>query len=307
MKQEMEYIYEIYRQGNIMKAADKLFISQPALSMALRRTEEELRVRLFDRGTRPMRLTEAGRIYIRAIEKMQVLEHELDDRLSDLSELRSGVLRVGGSHYINSCILAPVLTRFHERYPGIRIEITEDSSAALSELLREHKIDLTLNCNDEVIREFAHKPAFEDQILLAVPADHPINEENHDYAMTAADIIAGKHKTDACPAVYLHDFQSLPYIILDSGNNLHERALQMFAEACFTPDITLSLAQLATAYRMAAAGYGATLTCDRLVVSADIPLCFYKLRSPAAIRQFYFILPDTDYTPRAVQELIRMF
>ena len=143
MKQEMEYIYEIYRQGNIMKAADKLFISQPALSMALRRTEEELGVRLFDRGTRPMRLTEAGRIYIRAIEKMQVLEHELDDRLSDLSELRSGVLRIGGSHYINSCILAPVLTRFHERYPGIRIEITEDSSAALSELLREHKIDLT--------------------------------------------------------------------------------------------------------------------------------------------------------------------
>ena len=307
MKQEMEYIYEIYRQGNIMKAADKLFVSQPALSMALRKTEDELGVRLFDRGTRPMRLTEAGRIYIRAIEKMRVLEQELDARLSDLSELRSGVLRIGGSHYINSYILAPVLSRFHKLYPGIQIEITEDSSAALSELLREHRIDLTLNCNDEVIREFAHRPAFEDQILLAVPASYPINEENHDYAMTAQDIIDGRHHTDACPAVYLHDFQSLPYIILDQGNNLHERALQMFEEACFSPDITLSLAQLATAYHMAAAGYGATLTCDRLVVSADIPLCFYKLRSPAAIRQFYFILPESDYIPRAVQELIRMF
>lgn len=93
----------------------------------------------------------------------------------------------------------------------------------------------------------------------------------------------------------------------EAGNNLHDRSVQLFNEAGISPDIALFLPQLATAYRMAADGFGATLTCDRLVGSPEDPLLFYCLDSPVTARQFYFLLPNTDYTPRAVREFIRLF
>ena len=63
MQQDMQYVYELYKEGNFSKAAAKLFISQPALSMAIQKTEASIGMPLFDRSTRPMRLTPAGEIY----------------------------------------------------------------------------------------------------------------------------------------------------------------------------------------------------------------------------------------------------
>ncbi len=307
MQQEMEYIYEMYRQGNIMKAAEKLFISQPALSMSIRKTESELGMPLFDRSTRPMQLTEAGRIYIESVEKMRRLELELKDRLDDLSELRGGTLRVGGSHYIISRILAPVLTRFHRLYPGVRIELTENSSAVLSELLKERRVDLTLSCNEDLIREFEHFPAFQDRILLAVPSGHPLCGEHTAEALSAGEILSGQHLQDNCPKIRLEAFKDLEYILLEEGNNLHDRVIRLFQEAGISPQISLSFAQLATAYQLAAEGFVATLTCDRMVTSAEIPLTFYLPDSQITVRQFYFLFPTADYTPKAIRELIRLF
>lgn len=307
MQQEMEYVYEMYRQGNIMKAAEKLFISQPALSMSIRKTESELGMPLFDRSTRPMQLTEAGRIYIESIEKMRRLELELKDRLDDLSELRGGTLRVGGSHYIIGRILGPVLTRFHRLYPGVRVELTENSSAVLSDLLKERRIDLTLSCNEDLIRDFERFPAFQDRILLAVPSCHPVCGEHDAEALSAADILSGKHLQNNCPKINLEAFKGLEYILLEEGNNLHDRSVRLFQEAGISPQISLSLAQLATAFQLAANGFGATLTCDRMVTSPEVPLTFYLPDSRITERQFYFLFPNTDYTPKAIREFIRLF
>ena len=71
MQQDMQYVYELYKEGNFSRAAAKLFISQPALSMAIQKTEASIGMPLFDRSTRPMRLTPAGEIYIDAIKKTQ--------------------------------------------------------------------------------------------------------------------------------------------------------------------------------------------------------------------------------------------
>lgn len=307
MQQEMEYIYEMYRQGNIMTAAEKLYISQPALSMSIRKVEKELGMPLFDRSSRPMRLTEAGKIYIESVEKMRWLEREMEDRLAGLSELKSGVLRIGGSHYINTVILACVLTKFHQCYPGVRVELVEESSAALAEMLRRHQIDLTLSCNEMFMQEFTKYPAFCDHVLIAVPAGDPVNQKAADHMLSAADIIAGKHLSAHSVAVSPGVFENLSFILLEPGNNLYARAKQMFSDAGVDPQVALSLSQLSTAYHMAAAGFAATLTCDRMVTSPDVPLCFYLPDSPLSERTFHFITPSGSYVTHAAQELIRLF
>ena len=254
-----------------------------------------------------MRLTEAGKIYIESVEKMRWLEREMEDRLAGLSELKSGVLRIGGSHYINTVILACVLTKFHQRYPGVRVELVEESSAALAEMLRRHQIDLTLSCNEMFMQEFTKYPAFCDHVLIAVPAGDPVNQKAADHMLSAADVIAGKHLSAHSVAVSPGVFENLSFILLEPGNNLYARAKQMFSDAGVDPQVALSLSQLSTAYHMAAAGFAATLTCDRMVTSPDVPLCFYLPDSPLSERTFHFITPSGSYVTHAAQELIRLF
>lgn len=108
MQQEMKYIYMVYQKGSFSKAAQALYMTQPALSIAVQRVENEIGMPLFRRDHQPLELTEAGKIYIAKIREIQFLEYQLEQQLGDLSHLKTGRLRLGGSHYINSYILPPV-------------------------------------------------------------------------------------------------------------------------------------------------------------------------------------------------------
>lgn len=90
MKQEMRYIYEVYQEKSFSQAAKNLFISQPALSSSIRKAERGIGFEIFDRNTLPIRLTEAGKLYIEAVEKIMAVERELECRLSEMASLNSG-------------------------------------------------------------------------------------------------------------------------------------------------------------------------------------------------------------------------
>ena len=109
MQQEMKYIYTVYRHGSFSKAAEELFLTQPALSISVQKVEHELGLSLFNRDKKPLELTEAGKIYIQKIEQIQHLEEELSAQLNDLTDLKTGSLKIGGTHYFNAYILPPVL------------------------------------------------------------------------------------------------------------------------------------------------------------------------------------------------------
>lgn len=86
---------------------------------------------LFDRNRQPLKLTEAGEIYIRKVRQFQALEDEMKQQFNDLSGLNTGSICIGGSHYFNSYVLPPVLTAYTCRHPGIRLELVEAGSYEL--------------------------------------------------------------------------------------------------------------------------------------------------------------------------------
>ena len=169
MELNMQYIYQVYQDGSFTKAAEKLFLTQPALSMAVRQEEKILGAALFDRSRRPLALTPAGEAYIRTTERVKYLEAELGRELEDLRDVRTGRLHVGGTHYLNCFLLAELLAGFSQRYPGIQLEVSEDSSVRLARRLERREMDLIFSCDPELIDRFEHQPAFYDHILLAVP------------------------------------------------------------------------------------------------------------------------------------------
>lgn len=307
MEQEMKYIYTVYKHQSFSKAANALYMTQPALSIAIQKIEASIGMPLFDRSHRPLRLTSAGELYIRMIKKIQGLEHDLDQQLQDIQQLDTGSIRIGGSHYVNAYILPEIVTEFSRDYPGIQIDMLEESSDILGEMLADQKIDLTFSCDPKLVKRFKQYPFFMDHILLAVPENHSINSQMAGFALTGTDILQQKHLLDTCPTVSMDVFRDLEYIILSPGNNLYQRAVRLFQGAGFEPKIKMQQSQLATAYHLAEAGFAATLVSDRMIQKKEASLLFYKIDSDLCRRMFYALVPHESYTSFVVQKFITFY
>lgn len=301
MRQEDKYIYQVFCERSFSKAAQKLYVTQPALSLAIQRVEQQIGMPLFDRSSRPLALTAAGQAYIATIEKEIQLRQDLQRQLGDIREQNTGNVRLGGSHYINAYILPRILADFQERYPGIQMMLQENDSATLAQMLTEKKLDLTFSCNNNFIENFDHFPAFYDHILLAVPRDWVPSEELRQLSLTAADIARGVHLSVDCPNVSLQAFREYPFILLQEGNNLHDRCRTMFQDAGYEPTVKMELSQLVTAYRLAGHRIGITFVSDRLVSPSEEDLCYFRLAHPLAKRLFYLLMPRNMYVSQATR------
>lgn len=307
MRQDMHYVYQVYIEGSFSKAAEKLYLTQPALSIAIQKIEAAAGMPLFDRSSRPLKLTPAGQIYIDTIQKTQWLEQEMEQRLEDVRGLQVGSVRMGGSHYLNAYILPDILKSFGERYPHIQLQLLEHSSAQLTQMLAERQLDLTFNCNEALSEHFERYLAFSDRILLAVPKEHPVNQAHAAAALSAADVCAGRHLAPDCPTVALQDFAELEFILMSQNNNLHDRCYALFQEAGVVPKVRLELSQLVTAYHLASHAVAATFVSDRMGADPRDNLCYYKLDAKLTERLFYILLPKRSYTSLATRAFVEHF
>ena len=307
MQQEMKYIYTVYQKGSFSKAARALYMTQPALSIAVQRVEREIGMPLFRRDHQPLELTEAGKVYIAKIQEIQFLEHQLEQQLGDLSQLKTGCLRIGGTHYFNSYVLPPVLAEYQRHWPGIQVELTEAGSGELISLLKENLIDLTFNCTPDP-RDSCHRiPAFRDQVLIAVPVDFPVSGSLSACAMTAEDILNGIHRTEAVPRRLRRGSgrDSLP------PSDLRQQSLRAghvhLPDAGVSPRVRMQVTQLVTAYHLCCAGIGAAFISDRLVTVPDSRVRFYRLNSPLASRLFDIVTPGKTYVSHAQKAFVQLF
>ena len=112
-----ETFLAIAQAGSVSKAAQGLYLSQPAVSRSLKRLEEDLGAQLFDREAVPLRLTQAGERYLRYVRENQERERRLRQDLAQLEREPSGTVRVGLNFWRSSLVLPRVLPAFQRRYP----------------------------------------------------------------------------------------------------------------------------------------------------------------------------------------------
>ena len=117
MFKKARYVCAIYREGSITRAAERLYVSQPCLSTAIKQLERELGFPLFERTSSSVKPTELGLEYIRVAEKIIALEDGFASRVRDVNSLEGGVLRVGGSNYVSSYILPKIVDKFSRLHP----------------------------------------------------------------------------------------------------------------------------------------------------------------------------------------------
>ncbi len=306
MFRSMDYIYEVYKERSFTSAAKNLYISQPALSAAVKKVEAKVGAELFDRNSSPIALTDAGRAYIEAAERIYAIQKDFVRELSDLEDSRVGKLTVSAATLISSLLLPRIIMFFSGRYPGVQIEMTEGPSSELHDKLLGGEIELLLDYMFNS-SEYTTYPLLKEHILLAVPAEYAVNDTLRDRQLSSADVRAGRHLAEDCPTVDLSLFAQEPFLLLKKGNDMLDRSLQIFADTKFSPQRVFHLDQLMTCYHAVKAGMGVTFITDTLPKNSSdaSDVVFYRLDAEHTGRTLYLAHKHGSYLSHAAQAFIR--
>lgn len=134
--------YTVAKCGSISSAAEKLFISQPAITFQIKKLEEQLDTSLFTRTKHGVVLTEEGTVLYEYINKAMEAITNGENALSNLKNLDSGIIRIGSSTTVCRHVVMPYLEEFHKKYPKIDIQIVNNLTVNLIKDLRNGNLDI---------------------------------------------------------------------------------------------------------------------------------------------------------------------
>ena len=304
MEQILEYIDAIMRSGSFRLAAEELHITQPALSIALKKYEDELNTILFDRKKRPIVPTPSGEIVLRHIAEIRAAEKAMYTELLDCTDAQTGELSIGATHFFNTHILPPILRRFMDQHPGIRVHITEESSHEIVRDYNRNLFDIIFFAGNLALDHLHMIPVLHDQLLFVIPdrfmEENPLKE----FGLRSEQVRVPPAGSALRALPSLDLFRTVPFIALSSGDLLYEQTMQLFRSEGVRPNICLNMQQMATSYRLACAGIGATITSDALIKTSPPSgggISFYRFDSPLMRRTIYAGYDKNRYVTHAMR------
>lgn len=168
----LEQFVALARTKNFTRAAEELHLSQPALSRAIQKLEDQLGQPLFERKPREVLLTDLGELlHERAREILQLVE----DTFSELADAgRRGRIRLGAIPTIAPYFLPGILSRFAGLHPEVTVSVLEDTTEVLIKRCSLGEIDLAIIALPILARHLEVEPLFDEELLLVLPTGHPL-------------------------------------------------------------------------------------------------------------------------------------
>jgi DNA-binding transcriptional LysR family regulator len=159
----------IARRGSLSRAAEELYVSQPAVSKHLASLERELDRRLVTRGREGATLTPAGAVLAEFVLRAEALLANAGRALAAGEEAETGTLSIAASGVPGTYVLPELLARFGARHPGVEVEFKESTSAGALELVRSHRAELAVVGGLTVPPELESDPLIDDEVVLVGP------------------------------------------------------------------------------------------------------------------------------------------
>lgn len=166
---QLQYVITIAEEKSITKAAQKLYISQPSLSLSIQALEKETGTSLFERNRGEMKLTYAGSLFYEWAVSTLHSHTQLEWKLGDIVSGSRTLIRLGLSPHRSERLLAPVLERFYSMYENCDIQIIEQPTYILRQMLEEDKLDLILDISSPDTINFESELLVKESFVLAIP------------------------------------------------------------------------------------------------------------------------------------------
>lgn len=165
---EQLYVCTLAEEGNMSKAAKKLFISQPALSLYINNLEKTLGTKLFLRKGNSYTLTYLGEKYVAKAKEMLFLEREFNAELHNFFKGSAGRLRIGVQLRRSSYIVAEIAGHFRDKYPEIELVFAEYKTSVLETMVANYELDIIIYSCMERRKDLNYVHIFNDNLFLAV-------------------------------------------------------------------------------------------------------------------------------------------
>lgn len=305
MFRNFHYVYTLYEEGSFTKAASKLFISQPSLSTAIKKTEKDVGAPLFERRGNGVRLTDVGQAYIIAAEKIIRAENQFKQEVTDIQNLEAGQIVLGGSSFISSYVLPKIITRFTALHPKIKISLIEANSCKLLEMLDSEQVDIIID-NIESSDKYVGIPLLKEELLLCVSKEHPINQGLEKHQITPKQIFDRQIDIASIEPISLKRFENEKFILLKPGNDMHRMAMELFEKYNIEPDVSFSVDQLIMSYALTDSNMGVSFISDTFFKYGKFrdSVVLYKIDTHT--RTFCCSHLRNKYCSKAMNEFIRV-
>ena len=201
----MDYRDEVFlavaENLSFSKAAEALFISQPAVTKHIKELESKMNSALFERKGNKVYLTKAGKLAYLHLKQIKQQYHELEFELGRLNDDYKGSLRIGASSTISQYLIPAVLADFHRRFPQIKLDLFNGNSFEMEQKLLQNEIDLALVENDSSQANIRYHDFMDDEIVV----------------VAGANSAYGKRKN-----LTLVDLQQIPIVLRERGSGTLE-------------------------------------------------------------------------------------
>ena len=282
----LKMLVSVAERGSVTAAAEERHLTQPALSVRLRKLQAELGVVLFETRGRRMRLTRAGEIVLDYARRFEGLETELGRELIDLEGLARGSIAMGTIDAASIYVLPRVFRRFRERYPAIDIAVEITSTVPLLQALRGGRLDFVIGTLPiDRGTDLEVHPIYRERLLLIVPPAHRL---------------ARKRTVEAS------ELATEPFISFHEGSitrRLIERALGRRGVA---PRVTIATDSPEAIRTLVAAGLGLAVLPEP-VVRAELKrgsLAAPRVKGLAIERTLGLVFPAGRYLPAAARAFL---
>jgi DNA-binding transcriptional LysR family regulator len=173
----LQVFHKVAKRLNFTKAAEELFITQPAVSKHIKEIESFLKIKLFERNGSKIKLTPAGIILLSHTEKLFEIYRDLEFELNTVTQKFNGKLRIGASTTIAQYVLPQMLARFHEKFDQLTISLVANNTEQIEIALQNNEIDLGIIEGKSKKSYLKYTQFVKDEIVLVANSNNPLSKK----------------------------------------------------------------------------------------------------------------------------------
>ncbi len=215
---QLRVFYQAAKNRNFTKAAESLFITQPAVTIQVKHLENHCNLKLFKKKGRQVYLTDEGKTLYEYVRKLFEYEKEIEDAIEDMRELKRGILRLGTTKAYARYFMPFLITSFHEAYPHVKIHLDEGSSLDMIHSLLDLKNEVAVIAKAEDHPDVSFIPFSHEELVLIVAPEHRLTRKER---------------------VSLEDLADEPIIMKETGSGTRKLVNELFVQNNCAPNVLM--------------------------------------------------------------------
>jgi len=280
---DLKYIVEVAREKNFARASEKVFVSQPALSMQIKKLEETLGVEIFERDKQNFLITPVGAEIIKKAEIILQESEEIKMIAKNSKDPHKGEIRIGAFPTVASYFLPNFVKNIHKKFSHLKIFLIEAKSDELIAKLKSGELDFCLLAMPVKDDNLVGEKIFSEKFLLATPKGHPFSKKSK---------------------IQIKELKNHELMLLEDGHCLREQALEICSMVKAFENQDFRATSLETLRQMVANGTGITLI-PEIAVRSDDKISYVKIFN-APFRTIGIYYRKSSVQKNLIKEIIRL-